>query len=210
MPDILVYDAVHWEQSGTELRPLATPLPVASAAYVRWGVPHLAGSGLDVLPDTNNVRDGIWYGTNALEFEGTYGTSSLISSTNIRNRIRDRSARALLRVAKRLGFQFAFQPYESASHITGLWAVDVSSDEVRTVFGGNVDALNRVIDIPRQTLITGEPFPPAAGFKVNCRIIINSLHYGVDPSYATVDVQDAAMIRVVLRRWEYITVELDG
>ena len=157
------------------------------------------------------VENDYWYGSMGAEFRGIFSPSgSIYHGGTIRQRIRDAGARSAFKIGQRLGFALSYKAHETATQIDGLIGIDISSDEAKSIFGGDVDGISRTIEIPRQV-----NWPPSGGIKVGARVLITedsvTKAYALERvHYATARITDAATINLLLRRWDDFTVELDG
>jgi len=108
-----------------------------------------------------------------------------------KTRIRDRAARAALRIAKRAGVTVTFQN-PGAIALTGLYAFIESSVRGAGV-NGNVDAYDVQVLIPRQT-----NFPPTTGISTGATCTVGTRKYAVENADSDFEgITDAATIRLI-------------
>ncbi len=110
-------------------------------------------------------------------------------------RVRDKAAKAALRIAKKFGIQVTFQ--NPGEEELTCWALIESSSRGAGVHT-NVDTYDMVLLIPRQELGTVD-FPPDAGIATGATVTVNAREYAVEEAESDMeDITNAVSVRLVL------------
>ena len=116
--------------------------------------------------------------------------------------MRDRTAKAALRVAHRFGRRVWYKN-PAHDHIN-VWATCEGGFESLGLLGGTTSATNFTLWVPRQT-----GFPPLEGFMTGASLWVEAVPYAVTVRYDSELPYYAPMFRCDCERYD-ITVELDG
>jgi hypothetical protein len=118
-----------------------------------------------------------------------------------RLRMRDRTAGSALRVARRMGFQIAYQ--SPGLQQINLWAIPETFSRSTSMLGGEVGTTAGRITVPRQA-----DFPPYDGIIAGAKVWIDEVPYGAEISWSAESEEMAPVFIMDLRRLD-ISVELD-
>jgi hypothetical protein len=118
-----------------------------------------------------------------------------------RMRMRDRTAGGALRVARRMGFQIAYQ--SPGLQQINLWAIPETFSRSTSMLGGEVGTTVGKITVPRQA-----DFPPYDGIEPGAKVWIDGVPYGADISWNAESEDMSAAFVMDLRRLD-VSVELD-
>lgn len=147
--------------------------------------------------------------TTYLGHRGTYvGNTVWITYAVNRRRIliRDRTAKAALRVARRFGRTVWWQN-PGRPHVR-VWAVCEGGFESLGLLGGETSATRFTLWIPRQTEFPPLPAPPGS-FMTGAAVWVDGIPYAARVTYDAESPEFAPVFRVDCERYD-ITVELDG
>ena len=128
-----------------------------------------------------------------------------------RELIRDRAAKALIRVARLWGLE-AYWKNPGEDHIP-IWAIPEGGTESLRLTGGETSVHQFTLWVPRQgDLCNGPsatPFPPPEGLMTGAVLFIGDTPYAVNVSYDAETVYYAPVFRLDCMRYD-VTVEIDG
>jgi len=134
----------------------------------------------------------------------TVGNTFWITDFSSRRRllIRDRVAKAAIRVAQRFGRRIWYKN-PGQEHIA-LWAISEGGFESLGLLGGETSATRFTLWIPRQT-----GFPPEEGLMTGATTWVENIPYALKMSYDAELPYYAPVFRADCERYD-VTVELDG